>query len=596
MLYGLSEEIYKLFASLTEDQIDKESFANEVKTVLESYLWQEVSWKIENALRKNVWKSWKSVRNDAQNICIEIQRNLYQDLRNFDSDLRSFSSRATTAPLSVFGSVAKFAKTSGFISVLAWGAANIAVAAKSAADFSSLLKKESQELKKPRVETLDLIQRRFDTLIGLYRITHRKSGPLLIVIDDLDRILPDKAVEILEILRIFFEKSSNVHFIVAIDNRAIEKWIERKFNNLRRDEESNRIEIEEYLEKIITIPFDLPPIPKIQMGDGRWVESVIVNSMPPISPELLPETEHPVAGGIINVSLWGKLLGSLGSRHDLAQKKSPDERADLKFSASVRAYEIYKNKFLLSNPLWDESVLDGGGFLSLVRVGLQSNPRKVRRFMEVFDIYFQIFLYRYFASAEELEWFIQFMNGFDPESPDATSDERLSALGENSLFLAKFLIVKLEWDEIYKEFVKDKFFLSVLEDIAVSYDKKLSFSLIEKYIRKSKKYKMSSLFSLLAKPPFWWTNMTQIYNVYFLRTFENFDKEKLLVNEWLDFDTVKHTILRYLYEEDEIKVGYYLKMLEDMEAFSKRDFEYLASVMENFKEYSLGRPKKMETA
>jgi hypothetical protein len=43
------------------------------------------------------------------------------------------------------------------------------------------------------------------------------------MVDDLDRILPEKSVEILEILRIFFEKSQKIHFICAIDIRVIEK-------------------------------------------------------------------------------------------------------------------------------------------------------------------------------------------------------------------------------------------------------------------------------------------------------------------------------------------------------------------------------------
>jgi hypothetical protein len=36
---------------------------------------------------------------------------------------------------------------------------------------------------------------------------------------------------------------------------------------------------------------------------------------------------------------------------------------------------------------------------------------------------------------------------------------------EYSQLLSKMLIIKLEWDEIYKEFSKDKFYIAFLESI-----------------------------------------------------------------------------------------------------------------------------------
>jgi hypothetical protein len=54
------------------------------------------------------------------------------------------------------------------------------------------------------------------------------------------------------------------------------------------------------------------------------------------------------------------------------------------------------------------------------------------------------------------------------------------------------LIIKLEWDEVYKDFTKDKLHLLFIENIAKKVkDGHIDFSFkIDKYIKKSKKYKI----------------------------------------------------------------------------------------------------------
>ena len=81
---------------------------------------------------------------------------------------------------------------------------------------------------------------------------------LVVLIDDLDRCLPDTAIETLEAVRLFVF-TNNTAFIVAADEAMIEYSVRKHFPDLP-DTTGPRDYARNYLEKLIQIPFRIPPL------------------------------------------------------------------------------------------------------------------------------------------------------------------------------------------------------------------------------------------------------------------------------------------------------------------------------------------------
>lgn len=100
---------------------------------------------------------------------------------------------------------------------------------------------------------------------------------LLFLIDDLDRCLPEKAVEMLESIKLFLDVPGCA-FVVALDDEVVERGIQHRyrdyiFEHKRNGGNANQQESDhappitgaEYLEKIIQLPFRLPLPTKPQL-------------------------------------------------------------------------------------------------------------------------------------------------------------------------------------------------------------------------------------------------------------------------------------------------------------------------------------------
>lgn len=81
---------------------------------------------------------------------------------------------------------------------------------------------------------------------------------LVVIVDDLDRCLPSVAVETLEALRLFLFVEGTV-FIIAADEAMIEYAVRQHFPGLPYSEGPAAF-TRNYLEKLIQIPFRLPPM------------------------------------------------------------------------------------------------------------------------------------------------------------------------------------------------------------------------------------------------------------------------------------------------------------------------------------------------
>ena len=85
-------------------------------------------------------------------------------------------------------------------------------------------------------------------------ITDFNKKGVIVFVDDLDRLNPPLAVQILELLKNIFTLE-NCIFILAIDYEVVVKGLEPKFGKLA---DSNEREFRSFFDKIIQVPFSLP--------------------------------------------------------------------------------------------------------------------------------------------------------------------------------------------------------------------------------------------------------------------------------------------------------------------------------------------------
>lgn len=99
-----------------------------------------------------------------------------------------------------------------------------------------------------------------------YRLISRLQGAstdlnlkIVVFIDDLDRCLPEKAVELLEGLKVLLDLSGFV-FVIAVAREVIEQGIRVRYMELYSNDAKGSTFLEhDYLDKIIQFPFTLPP-------------------------------------------------------------------------------------------------------------------------------------------------------------------------------------------------------------------------------------------------------------------------------------------------------------------------------------------------
>lgn len=119
------------------------------------------------------------------------------------------------------------------------------------ADGISSILTPSAETNVPK--EVEAFRKAFDDLLD-------KAGikQLIVLIDDLDRCLPDTAIETLEAIRLFVF-TSHTAFVVAADEAMIEYAVRKHFPDLP-DTTGPRDYARNYLEKLIQVPFRIPAL------------------------------------------------------------------------------------------------------------------------------------------------------------------------------------------------------------------------------------------------------------------------------------------------------------------------------------------------
>jgi len=118
--------------------------------------------------------------------------------------------------------------------------------------LAGALRREELTHYQAQLRSLEQFQRHFQQLVAvLLRRPGERPRRLVVFVDDLDRCLPDKAIQVLEAIKLFLDVPGCI-YVLALDPEAIESAIRARYKG--------EVKPREYLEKIVQLPFILPPI------------------------------------------------------------------------------------------------------------------------------------------------------------------------------------------------------------------------------------------------------------------------------------------------------------------------------------------------
>lgn len=111
-----------------------------------------------------------------------------------------------------------------------------------------------QETPRPQIaESVHSLRQNLEEMVA--RLAARFRGAKIVFfVDDLDRVAPATAIEILDITKNIFDISGCV-FVLAIDYEVVVKGLESKYG---KKDAANEREFRQYFDKIIQIPFTMP--------------------------------------------------------------------------------------------------------------------------------------------------------------------------------------------------------------------------------------------------------------------------------------------------------------------------------------------------
>src|SRR5258706_2487213 len=149
------------------------------------------------------------------------------------------------------------------------------------------IQRERTKIHIEQIRFLEQFQDRFRKIVA-ESVIRNKDGRLVVFVDDLDRCLPEKAIEVLEAIKLFVDAPGCI-FVLGLDQEVIARGIELKYHEKGTKEGEGRLPIDgaKYLEKIIQLPFQIPPVEHEDMGD--FVQKLSSNWPHPECPKVFAE-------------------------------------------------------------------------------------------------------------------------------------------------------------------------------------------------------------------------------------------------------------------------------------------------------------------
>lgn len=203
-----------------------------------------------------------------------------------------------------------------------------------------------------------------------------KNVPIVIVVENLDRVEPKYAIELLESIKTLFEFEGFMYFVLC-DPTILEKQIQEMYK-------TETLTAEIYLQKIITIPFFLPPIDKSNFE--KFVKSLLKDNV-------FNETLIKYLGvsGIKNPRKIKKILIEMEMTYRFMQSlnnETKDKKLDIKVPFILKLIIIkyeYSYIFQLLRKYVDNKNDQLGKATKYILVGINDHPKReevVRRILE----------------------------------------------------------------------------------------------------------------------------------------------------------------------------------------------------------------------
>ncbi|HCF2132174.1 TPA: NTPase KAP [Pseudomonas aeruginosa] len=192
-------------------------------------------------------------------------------------------------------------------------------------------------------EEVEAFRKAFDQLLKDAGIKQ-----LVVLIDDLDRCLPDTAIETLEAIRLFVF-TARTAFVVAADEAMIEYAVRKHFPDLP-DSTGPRDYARNYLEKLIQVPFRIPAL-------GETETRIYVTLL--------------LAGAEVgeNNENYGKLIAAAREKLKRPWTSGGLDAATIKTALGQQA-EKANNALALSDQIGP-----------ILASGAKGNPRQIKRFL-----------------------------------------------------------------------------------------------------------------------------------------------------------------------------------------------------------------------
>ncbi len=131
------------------------------------------------------------------------------------------------------------------------------------------VRREVHRYRLEQVASIEQFEREFERVLAMALGGDEEKRRLIVFVDDLDRCLPEKAIQILEAIKLFLEVRGTV-FILGMDKEVIARGVEAHYGALLRQscasggqgqrETELPITGEAYLQRLVQIPFYLPPL------------------------------------------------------------------------------------------------------------------------------------------------------------------------------------------------------------------------------------------------------------------------------------------------------------------------------------------------
>lgn len=115
---------------------------------------------------------------------------------------------------------------------------------------------------------------------------------IVVFVDDLDRCLPNGAMEVIEAMKLFFDLDGFV-FVVGLDHKVIEAAVEiryREFNEAHAMDQA-KIKGDDYIKKIFQVPFSLAPVSATELD--TLIESYLDEA------GAAPDQRHEINGTVL---------------------------------------------------------------------------------------------------------------------------------------------------------------------------------------------------------------------------------------------------------------------------------------------------------